>query len=149
MHLKNLPGRETEIGAQALDDFGIGARFDLQAHRCALAAAMKLRVHRIENAARFFLAQIEIAVARDAKRSGGEDFVAVVEALGVCVHDVVQENVFDGSFRRGNAEDARKGARNGDHAQIDLRIFALALAAEKPCTGPYSARAERDGRDRR
>ena len=83
IYLKHLPGGEAKIGAQAFDDFRVGARFDFQAHGGALAAAMELRVDRIENAARFLFAQVEVAVARDAKRSGGENLVAVVEAFGV------------------------------------------------------------------
>ncbi len=58
IYLKHLPSREAKIRAQTLDDFEIGARLDLQAHSRALAAAMELRIDRIEDAARFFFAEV-------------------------------------------------------------------------------------------
>ena len=104
----------------------IGARFDFQAHGRTFAAPVKLRVHRFQDAARFLFFQIEVAVARDAERGGGKNFVAVVEPVGEGAHDVVQKNVFDGALRRREQHEPRQRARHGDDAEIGLRAAALA-----------------------
>src|SRR4029077_14795416 len=53
VNLEYLPGGETEVRSQALDNFSIGALLDFQADCSSFPAQMKLSVHRIQDAARF------------------------------------------------------------------------------------------------
>ena len=98
--MKHLPGFQPEIRLQAIDDFAIRARLDFHAHGRAFAAPVKLRIDGIENAARFFLFEVKVAVARHSKRSRGENLVAVVQPFGEGVDHVVKKYVFDFAFRR-------------------------------------------------
>ena len=66
--MKHLPGCQPEIRLQAIDDLLIRPRLDFHPHRRALAAPVKLRVHGIQDAARFFLFEVKVAVARHSKR---------------------------------------------------------------------------------
>ena len=127
---EDLPGREMEIRCEAIDDFLVGARFDFEAHRGTFAAAVKLLVDRLEEAARFLFGEIEIAVARNAEGRGGKDFVAVIETLGERVDYVVKENVLDGAFLRRNQHQPRQCARDGDDTDVRL-LGAAALALQK------------------
>src|SRR5580698_5292691 len=124
---KRLPGREAEIYDQAIDDFLIGAGFDFQAHGFALAAAMQLRVHRIHDAARLFLFEVQVAVARHAEGCGRKHFVAVVEAVGAGLNHVGKENEINRAVFRGKLHKARERARHGDDAEIRLRSATFAL----------------------
>ena len=131
VHLKHLPLGQRKVRPQSLDNFGVGALLDFQAHGRSLPAQVELRVHGIQNAARFLLAQIQVAVARHAKGRGGQDFVTVIQAMRIRVHDVVQEREFDCPLRRGQAQEPGKRARHGDHAQKDLGRFFPALQMKR------------------
>ena len=65
--------------------------------------------------------QIEVAVARHAERSCRENFIAVVQAIGKRVHDVVEEDVFDGALRRRQQHETRQRARHRDDSEKCLR----------------------------
>ena len=104
---------------------------------------MELRVHRIQNAARFLLAQVEVAVARDAKGSRREN----LGIRGRCARRR-RARCRAGTRTRslpsadGRRRKPRKRARHGDHAQIDLRIaFGVALQQKRQAQAPCSARA--------
>src|ERR1700722_5509702 len=64
---KNLKWGKPEFRFQPIDNFLIGPRFNLETPRLALAPPVKLRIHCIQNAARFFVFQIKVAVASHAK----------------------------------------------------------------------------------
>ncbi len=127
VHAIDLAGRETEIRLQAVDDFLVGTRLNFQAHRRTLPAAVKLHVHRFQDAAGLLFLEIEVAVARDAKGGGGKYFVAVVKPLGECVNDVMQKDILDAVLGRREAHQAGQSARHGDDSQINLRAAPLAL----------------------
>ena len=52
----------------------------------------------------FFLFQIEIAVARDAKRRGRQNLVAAIELRRVGGDDVLQKNIMNAAVFGGNAQ---------------------------------------------
>ena len=117
---KHLPGLQLKVGAQALDDFGIGVGLNLQPHRIALAPVMQLGADRLQQVARFFFRQIEIAVAGNAERRRRNDIVAVIHPRGVERHQIGKKDEVVGSVRR-QPHQARQGARNRDHAGISER----------------------------
>ena len=109
---ENLPAAQPEIRSQPLDNFRTSAPASISSRTAApLPPPVQLRVHRIQNAARFLLAQIEVAVARDAERRGGKNLVAVERSLGVRVHDVVQKCELDFALSPRAAADSRGSAR--------------------------------------
>ena len=117
---KHLPGLQFEIGAQALDDFGIGIGFNLQPHRISFAAVVQFGAHRFQQVARFFFRQIEIAVAGDAEGGGGNNVVAVIHPRGVVGDQISQKNEVDRTLR-GQPNQSRQGAGHGDHAGVGER----------------------------
>src|SRR5271155_3641064 len=87
---------------------------------------MNLRVHRFQDAAGFLFLEVEVAVAGNAKRGGGKDFVAMVEPFGERVNDIVEKHIVNLALGRGQAHQARQGAWHGDHSKINLGTAALA-----------------------
>ena len=131
VHGKNERWVEFERAGETIHDFGMSAGFDFEADGPAFPALRDLRVHGVEQAARFFLFEVEIAVAGDAERSGSEDFVAAIELWGIRGNDVVQKNVVNCIVRGGNTEKTRQGARNGNHAEKRFGICSTLTAQEK------------------
>ncbi len=75
---------QLEIRAQAVDDLRIGVGIDLQAHGIAFAPVVQLGAHGLQQRARFFFLEVEIAVARDAKGSAGKDLVSAIHGRRRC-----------------------------------------------------------------
>ena len=118
---------ELEVDAQALDDLGIGAGLDLQAHGVALAAVVQLDADGFKQRARFFFLEVEVGVAGDAEGGAGEHLVAAIHAGQVLRDQVLEEQVVVRAFGGGQADEAGQGAGHGDHAE-HLRAGAAALA---------------------
>src|ERR1700761_2971653 len=78
-HAKDERFVELKLRDEPLDDFGMSAFFNFQAHGDAFAALRDLRVNRLEQRARLFLLEVKIAVASDAERRGSEDFVPAIQ----------------------------------------------------------------------
>ena len=98
---------EFEVDAQALDDFGIGAGFDFEAHGVAFAAVVQLDADGFKQRARFFFFEVEVGVAGDAEGGAGEHLVAAVHAGEVLRDEVLEQQVVVVCLRR------RAGGRSG------------------------------------
>ena len=81
---------------------------------------MKLGVYCVQDASRFFLAQIQIAVAGDAERRGGKNIVSVIEVIGEGMNDVMKKCKFNFAVCGGHAKQSWQRAGNGDDAEIDV-----------------------------
>ena len=81
---------------------------------------MQLRIDRVQQAPRFFGFEIQVTVARDAKRCGGKNFVSVIEPVGESMHNVVNKNVIRAALSRRKQYEPRQGAREGDDSEMDL-----------------------------
>ena len=127
---KHLVLFQLEIHAQPLDDVGVGAGFDLQAHRVALAPVVQLHANRFEQRARLFLLEVEVGVAGHAKGGVGQHFVAAVHAGQILRDQVLQEQVVELAVGGGQANEPRQGARHGDHTQ-HLRAGTAPLGAQQ------------------
>src|ERR1700675_1226397 len=75
---------EFECGNQPLHYVGVSAGINFETHGVALAALGDLRIYRVEQAARFLLFKVEIAIAGDAKRRGVQDFEAAIQLRREC-----------------------------------------------------------------
>ena len=65
---KDLVLVELEVHAQPLHNLRVGAGFDLQPHRVALAAVVQLHADGFQQRPRFFLLEVEVGIARHAER---------------------------------------------------------------------------------
>src|SRR5208282_3733919 len=117
---KDLPGVKLEHGAQALDNLGVSLGLDLHAHRVALATVVQLGTYRLQQIARFFFLQVEVAVARDAERGGRNDVVPLIHARGMMDNQVGKKNEIYGPLRR-QTDQSRKRPRNGDDSGVGER----------------------------
>ena len=100
VHRKHLPGIQLEVRAQPLDDLGIGIGLNLQAHRVAFAPVVQFGADRLQQTARFFFRQIQIAVARYPESRRRNNVVAVIHACRVMSHQVGQKNKVIGVLRK-------------------------------------------------
>ena len=96
----NLPILHLEVAAQPLDHLGVGVGLDFQANGVALAPVVQFGAHRLEQIARLFFLQIEIAVAGDAERGFGDDLVAAIHVHSMGCHQIGQENVILAAIAR-------------------------------------------------
>ena len=130
---ENLPGAELELLGKRIDDCGGGVGFDFEANDVAFAAIVELGVDGLEQVAGFFFVQIEVAVAGGAEGAGADDLESFIEVSGVCLDEVMKEDVVDVArfVFGGNADEARESARNGDDTEI--------------VRGGTTARAQREG----
>ena len=108
---------ELEVGAEAVDDFGIGLAVDFQAHGVAFAAIVELGADGFQQRTRLFFLEVEVAVAGDAKGGAGEDFVAAIHAGGVTLDEVGEKDIVLGAVGGGHAHKARQGTRNGENTE--------------------------------
>ncbi len=108
---------ELEVHAQPLHNLGIGVAFDLQAHGVALATIVQLDADGFEQRARLFFFEVEVGVARDAERRGGQHLVAAIHAREMLLDKVLQQEVVVMPVVRGQADKAWQGARHSDHAK--------------------------------
>ena len=129
---KDLVFFQFEVDPQALDDVGVGAGFDLQAHRVALAAVVKLHADGFQQRAGLFLFEVEVGIARDAKGRVGQHLVAAVHARQVLRDQVLQQQVVELALVGGKADEARQRARHRDHAQ-NLGAGTAPLGPEQQC----------------
>ena len=122
---------QIEGGDESIDNFRVRARFDFQAHRVALAALRDLRVDRFQQRARFFLFEIEIAVAGDAKGRGSQNLVAAIEFFGVRRKSCPAKKR-SGCWLSplGTRKSRGKRPRNGEHAEKGL-LSAVARRRSK------------------
>ena len=122
---------ELEVHAQPLDNLRIGAGFNLQAHRVALAAVVQLHADGFEQRARFFLFEVEVGIARDAERRARP----APRSRDTCRRGAARSGPAAAGSRSapsvgGQADKARQRARHRDHAQ-HLRAGAAALGAQQ------------------
>ena len=66
--------------------------FDFEADGVAFAAVVQLGADGLEQVARFFFLEVEIAVSGDAEGSFGEDLVAAIHAGGEALDEVVEKH---------------------------------------------------------
>src|ERR1700680_4984904 len=71
--LEYLPGPLRKLMGQRIDDLSRRALFNLQPYHVALAAAVELTVHKVEQVSGLFLVDIEVAVACGATSRCRED----------------------------------------------------------------------------
>ncbi len=114
---KDLVLFEFEVHAQPFDDVGMRAGLDLQPHRVALAPVVQLHADRFQQRPRFFLLEVEVGVARHAKRRVSQHFVAAVHAGEVLRDQVLQQHVVELAFRRRQANKAGQRAGHRHHSQ--------------------------------
>ncbi len=146
---KDLVLFEFEIHAQALDDFGIGAGFDLQANGVAFAAVVQLHADGFKQRARFFLFEVEVGIARDAERGVGQDFIAAIHAGEVLRDQILQQQVVESAVGGGQPDKTRQRARHRHHAEhLRAGTAPLGDVGAGQGTEPCSVRAETGGPDR-
>src|SRR5580704_11094838 len=109
---KHLPGFEFKHSAQSLDDLGIGARFDFKPHRVSLAPIVEFSAHRLEQTARLFFRQVQVAVAGHTEGSGRNNVVAVIHARSVESYQIGQKDEVVRTLGR-QLYQARQGAWDG------------------------------------
>src|SRR5271155_2588081 len=85
---KYLPRFETEVGAQALDDFRISFGFDLQPNGIPFSTIVQLGADRLKQVAGLLLRQIEITVTGNPERRRGDYVVAVIHLGGMVGHEI-------------------------------------------------------------
>ena len=90
---------EFEVDPQALDNFRIGAGFNLQPDGVALAAVVQLHADGLQQRARFLLLEVEVGVAGDAEGGVGQHFVAAVHAGQVLGDEVLEQQIVKRSLR--------------------------------------------------
>jgi len=61
--LEYLPGTQSELMGQGVHDLRRGVGLDLKPYHVTLAPAVQLRVHQFQQITRFFLVQVQVAVA--------------------------------------------------------------------------------------
>ena len=114
---EDLGSVEFEVAGQPVDDLRVGAGLHLQAHRVALAAVMQLHADGLQQRARFFLLEVEVRVAGDAKGGVAQHFVAAVHAGQVLRDQVLKQQVIVGAVGRGQPDKARQRPRHRHHSQ--------------------------------
>jgi len=82
------------------------------------APAVQLRVHQLEQTARFFFVEIQIAVPSGAKRTRGDDVVSFVEIARVSLDQVMQKDVIDAASFAGNPHQTNNFPGHCNHAQV-------------------------------
>jgi hypothetical protein len=117
-------GLQIEILHQALADTGRRILIDLQAHHVSLAAVVHHRFHGLEQIAGV-LVHVEVAVARHPEAGAAADAVAAEKIVQEQLYDVVEEHVAVALALGRQGEDARQGARDGDHPQAAARDGAF------------------------
>jgi hypothetical protein len=108
---KNLPGVEFEDGAQAFDNLGIGVGLNFHAHGITFAPVVQLGANGLQQAARFFFGEVEIAVASHTKRRRRNDVKAVVHVDGMVGDEISQEYKVGRAFR-GQPDQTGQRSRN-------------------------------------
>ena len=119
MRAENLPLFQSEISAQTLDDLRSRSIVDLQTNCVSLASIVQLRSHRLQQVARFFLLQVEIAVACYAKGGRRDDLVSAIHLGRMRGHKIGEENVIVRAFVGGHAQNARQRTRHRNHAHVN------------------------------
>ena len=66
--------------------------FNLQPNSIALAAVVQFGANALQQASRFFLLEVEIAVAGHAKCRGGKHLISAIHARCIALDQIVQED---------------------------------------------------------
>src|SRR5262249_21181141 len=126
----DLPIFQLESLLQAARDFRVDSGIDLQAHGVTAAALVEFGSHRLQKVACLFLFQVQVAVARDAERGGGDDVIAEIHAGRVVLEQISQEDVIDTGLG-GEPYQSRQHTRHGNDAHICTGSSALASQQQR------------------
>ena len=140
--LVDVLGLELQLGAQQLPHRLGATPFDLEADRRAEAPAAHVLGDAVEQVAGLVLADLDVGVARDAKRRRAEDLHAGEEAVQVRFDELLEENELELLLR--SARDRDEAPERGRDLDPGERgALLLALLAE--LDGKRNERFERNG----
>ena len=80
---ENLPCVQIKVDAQAVYNFRISIGFNFHAHSRALTPVVQFGAHCLQQIARVFFLQVEVAVASDAKCGRRNNVVATIHFVRV------------------------------------------------------------------
>ena len=103
---------DAEGAHEAVDDLGMRAAIDLEAHWLAAAALDEFSFDRAHQVRRLHFVDVDVAVARDAEAARMQHFEPGEQVLQPRLHDVGGEDAHPLAVRGGQTRNARQHARH-------------------------------------
>src|SRR5271168_1035890 len=122
---------EFKRGNQVVHNFRMRGGSDFQPYRLTLAPLRDLRIDGIQQAARFFFLEVQIAVALDAKWRGSQNLVAAIKLGDVRGYDVLQKHVVNAAVCCRDAQQTRERAGNREYSKVGFAVAAAAAPQQK------------------